>query len=64
MQFIGPFVYMDRGKYITHITDFLSRREQRKKKLLRTRGIFYPLIFPSKEKQFRYAGYFFLDPGV
>lgn len=32
MDFIGPFVYVDRAKYITHATDFLSRQEQRKKK--------------------------------
>lgn len=40
MHFIGPFVYVDRAKYITHVLDFLSRQEQRKKKYWGQEDIF------------------------
>lgn len=59
MHFIGPFVYVD--KVITYITCYRlpKRMRTKEKKSLRTRGNFYPLIFPSKEQQFKYARYFF-----
>lgn len=60
MHFIGPFVYVDRAKHITCTRyRFPKRMRTEEKKILRTRGNFYSLIFPSKEQQFKYTGYSF-----